>query len=113
MMVLSDIISYERLLWHFEHDQDYIIDETLFYFDDEPEFERTHYIGCIRKYKKPYWAGYCDIKDGAEFLTAQELFTAKIYNGKSIKDRWSHLVLVEIGGISAGEWLEFHEKNTN
>lgn len=75
------------------------VDETVFYFDDDKE-QQEHYIGYIPTYDKPYWAGYCDIDNGTEFKTADELFNAKIYNGKSIKERWSHLILVEIGGLS-------------
>lgn len=56
------------------------------------------------KWFKPYWAGYCDIEDGCEFKTAKELFEAKIYDKRSIKDRWDELVLINIGGISADDW---------
>lgn len=98
-------ITYERLLYCFENDDKYPIDETIFYFDDDPE-EEHHYIGCLRQYEKPYWAGYCDIPDGCEFLTAHELFTAKIYDQQSIKDRWKHLVLVELCGIPAENWVK-------
>lgn len=55
---------------------------------------------------QPYWAGYCDVPDGCEFKTAQELFEAKIYDGKSIKDRWSELVIINFGGISVYDWKE-------
>lgn len=98
-------INYEKLLYFFENDNIYPIDETVFYFDDDPE-KTTHYIGCIRKYKKPYWAGYCDILNGCEFLTAKELFTAKIYDNKSIEERWKNLVITEIGGLSVSDWIE-------
>ena len=47
---------------------------------------------------------YCDIEDGCEFKTAKELFEAKIYDKRSIKDRWDELVLINIGGISADDW---------
>ena len=75
------------------------VDETVFYFNDDKE-QREHYIGYISKYDKPYWAVYCDIDNGVEFKTADELFNAKIYDGKSIKDRWEQIVLTEIGGLS-------------
>ncbi|MEY8428528.1 hypothetical protein AALA00_12595 [Lachnospiraceae bacterium 46-15] len=79
------------------------VDETMFYFRSDPE-EVEHYIGYLSQYDKPYWAGYCDVPDGCEFKTAEELFEAKIYDGKSIKDRWEELVLVNIGGISVDDW---------
>ncbi|MCH5199587.1 MAG: hypothetical protein J1F60_01415 [Oscillospiraceae bacterium] len=100
-------IDYNNLLYFFENDDTYPVDETTFYFDDDPKKE-IHYIGCIREYEKPYWAGYCDISNGCSFLTAKELFTAKIYNRKSIEDRWEHLVLSEIGGIPAPYWIEHY-----
>lgn len=56
----------------------YHIDETCFYFSDDAE-EEVHYIGFIAKYECPYWAGYCDIPNGCEFSTAEELVTAPIY----------------------------------
>ena len=58
-----------------------IMDETYFYFTDEIG-EPEHYIGCLLQYDKPYWVGLCDIPDGMEFLTAEELVNAKIYRGK-------------------------------
>ena len=82
---------------------DYRVDETTFYFRSDPK-EVEHYIGYLSQYEKPYWAGYCDIEDGCEFKTAKELFEAKIYDGQSIKERWSELVFINIGGISVGDW---------
>lgn len=79
------------------------VDETTFYFRSDPE-EVEHYIGYLPQYEKPYWAGYCDIEDGCEFKTAKELFESKIYDRRSIKDRWDELVLINIGGISADDW---------
>ena len=79
------------------------VDETTFYFRSDPE-EVEHYIGYLSQYDKPYWAGYCDVPDGCEFKTAQELFEAKIYDGQSIKERWDELVLLEIGGIRVQDW---------
>ena len=90
--------NYDLLLALFEKG-DARVDETVFYFQSDLD-ESEHYIGYLPEYDKPYWAGYCDIKDGCEFETAKELFEAKIYDGKSIKDRWDELILVEIGGIS-------------
>ena len=36
------------------------IDETCFYFSDDPN-EEEHYLGYLPQYDKPYWVGYCDI----------------------------------------------------
>ena len=44
------------------------------------------------------------LPDGCEFQTAKEFFEAKIYDGRSIKDRWSELILTQIGGINVDDW---------
>ena len=72
------------------------IDETTFYFSDDPD-ETERYLGFLPQYEQPYWVGYCDIPDGAEFYTAEELLNAKIYNGKSIKERWSTVCFITLG----------------
>ncbi len=102
---MNDIITYDQLLYAFEHDDIFSIDETVIYFTDEDESRDVHFIGCIRQYDKPYWAGLCDIPDGTEFATAEELFTAKIYDGMSIKDRWDKAVVEQIGGLPTVDWL--------
>lgn len=83
------------------------VDETVFYFITDKN-EEDHYIGFIPQYDEPYWAGYCDIPGGCSFKTAEELFNAKIYDGKSIKDRWNEIVIYQIGGISAESWPEIY-----
>lgn len=87
-----------------------IMDETCFCFSDEMG-EPEHYIGCLPQYEKPYWAGLCDIPDGTEFLTAEELVNAKIYDGKSLKERWEKVRLIYLGGISAMDYLRMHPGN--
>ena len=101
---MNDILTFEQFLRIFGHDDIFPIDETMFYFADDPS-EEEHYLGCIRDFEKPYWAGYCDIPDGAEFGTAAELLNAPIYDGLSVRDRWQNVVLVDIGGIPAEVWL--------
>ena len=80
-------------------------DETVFYFKNDIN-EVEHYIGFLPQYEEPYWAGLCDIENGCSFKTAEELFNAKIYDGKSIKDRWNEVVLLEIASIGIDEWAE-------
>lgn len=108
LMSYEKIYSYELFLKIFENDDVFPVDETLIYFDDELENQQTHYLGCLREYDKPYWVGYCDIPDGGEFFTAKEMLEAKIFDGKSIKDRWEHVVIVNIGGFNYEEWLEMY-----
>ena len=79
------------------------INETCFYFtDDEDEIER--YLGFLPPYDKPYWVGYCDIPDGTEFHTAEELVNAKIYCGKSLKEKWDCVQIISIMGIPFDDW---------
>jgi spore coat polysaccharide biosynthesis predicted glycosyltransferase SpsG len=80
-----------------------LVDEVNFYFKGESE-DIEHYIGCKLQDDEPYWAGLCDIPDGCDFKTAKELFEARIYNGKSIKERWNDLVILDIAGIRADDW---------
>ncbi len=82
-----------------------MIDETCFYFNDDPE-EEEHYLGYLPQYDKPYWVGYCDIPDGTEFSTAEELVNAKIFNGRSLKERWNNVRIISIEGICLESWLE-------
>jgi hypothetical protein len=83
------------------------IDETCFYFSDDPK-EDEHYIGFQSEYEKPYWVGFCDVEDGCEFNTAEELVEAKIFNGKSLKERWPFVRIVNIQGIDLDDWLKRH-----
>lgn len=95
-------ITYEVLLSVFKFGA--FVDETRFYFEDDP-LEEEHYIGYLPEFEKTYWAGYCDIEDGCEFETSEELFEAKIYNGKSLKDRWDTVVLLGIGGLAVEDYF--------
>ena len=81
------------------------IDETNFYFIDDPN-EYDHYLGCIPEYEKPYWIGYCDVPDGCEFFTAEELVNAKVFDGKSLKERWDKVRFVNIYGICLDDWIK-------
>ena len=75
--------SYAEFLRIFEHDDWFLIDETVFYLDYAPDEE--YYLGCLREYEEPYWAGYCDISEGGCFRTASALLNAKIFHGRSVK----------------------------
>lgn len=75
--------------------------------------QNNHYIGYLPEYDKPYWAGYCDIPNGFEFKTAEELFLAKIYDGKSIKDRWNEIAFIQIFGMDIDEWADAFKIKTD
>ncbi len=80
------------------------IDETCFYFVDDPN-RVERFLGYLPQYDMPYWVGYCDIPNGTEFNTADELVNAKIYDGKSLKERWEEVRIISIEGISLESWL--------
>ena len=73
-------------------------DEIVFYFESEG-IDIVHYVGYLEEYDKPYWAGLCDIENGTDFKTLDELLNAKIYAGKSLKDRWNEVVILEVNGV--------------
>jgi len=98
--------SYDEFLAIFKNG--YMVDETSFCFYSDPN---DYYIGYLPEYDKHYWAGYCDIEGGCEFKTADELFNAPIYNGKSIKERWGEITIINIGGIFIDDWFKFVNNN--
>lgn len=81
------------------------IDETHFYFIDDPN-DDDYMLGYLPQYDKPYWAGNCDIPDGAGYYTAEELVNSKIYSGKSLRERWEQVRICGIEGICLDDWLE-------
>lgn len=94
--------DYNKLLKVFEV-YGKIMDETMFVFKNE-NIDAEHYLGFYEDKKESfYWAGYCDIEDGYKCKTAKELFEAKIYDGKSLKDRWDEIEIVTIGGFNVDE----------
>ena len=68
-----------------------------------------YYLGYIAGKDKPYWVGLCDIKDGCEFYTAEELINAKIYNGKSLFECWDNIRILSLEGVPLDEWIEYFE----
>ena len=81
------------------------IDETCFCFSDDPE-KSEHCIGFLPQYETPYWIGDCDIPNGCEYKTVEELVDAKIFDGKSLKERWTSVRILSIFGICLDDWLK-------
>ena len=82
-----------------------LIDETCFYFADDSK-EEEHYIGYIREAEQPYWIGLCDVPNGMCFNTAEELIDAPVFDGQSLKSRWSMVRIASIEGLSLDDWIE-------
>jgi len=102
-----ETLDYELFFLHLKDGVS--IDETCFYFSDDPK-EDEHYIGFQSEYEKPYWVGFCDVPDGCEFDTAEELAEAKIFGGKSLKERWPFVRIVTIQGADPEDWLKNHPR---
>ena len=101
-------LPFEWVLDIFRHCED--IDETIFNFtSDDPDYER--FLGCLTDVRpnKLYWAGYCDLPDGFDAATADELFDAPIYDGKSLKERWGEVNLLAFGWIEPDEYISRHQ----
>ena len=75
--------DYNTVLQKFETAGEFM-DETEFYFTSDHK-KQLHCIGC-------------------EYVTAKEMFEAKIFDKRSINDRWHELVMVNIGGIPADDY---------
>ena len=82
------------------------INETCFYFKDDPN-EVEHYLGYISGQENPYWVGYCDIDGGCDFKNATELVNAQIFNGKTLKERWSNVIICHIEGCGFDDWMKY------
>ena len=80
------------------------VDETSFSFEKDNQ-DLLRYIGYSENDTLPYWAGLCDLPDGRRFQTADELFEAKIYDGKSLKERWDEVTIYSIYSLPLDDWL--------
>ena len=94
---LHDEFSFEAFQMILENDERFGIDGTAFYFDDEPE--KTYYICCDHYYNKPYRITLWDAEVSDKYQTASELLYADVFNGRSLKDRYEHIVIEEIDGV--------------
>ena len=84
------------------------IDETQFYFLDDP-LQADRFLGYLSEFDYPYWIGDCDIEDGCEFKTAEELVNVPVYDGKSLAERWDMVRIMNIEGICLEDWLKMGE----
>ncbi|MBR1558615.1 MAG: hypothetical protein IJ646_00090 [Clostridia bacterium] len=101
-------IPFHYVLDLFRHDAG--IDETTFWFTGEAPGEQ-HYLGCLPEGphpKTPYWAGYCDLAEGFDCATAEDLFDAPIFGGRSLKERWHEVNIHEFGYVPIDEYIRWH-----
>lgn len=91
------------------------MDETeILFLDDEERGEcimgYIPYIMINNREKKwfdnPYWIGTgCDVRDGADFLTAEEMLETRVYGGRSIKEAWNNVCVLCLGMIPIEDWF--------
>ncbi len=71
--------------------------------DDPPQTERI-----LEKLNEEYSVGLCDIPIGTTFKTASQLVEAEIFGGKSLRDRWGEIEVIECAALPFHEWAEVH-----
>ena len=75
--------------------------ENSFYVENSDKYCDC-WMGFNKKFSEPYWYGLTpDGKNGYDFKTAEEMFNAKVFDGRSIKDLWRDIYFTSINGISA------------
>lgn len=89
-----------------------MVDEISFVFESDSD-EVLRFIGVSDDEEAPYWVGLSDVPDGRGFKEIDELFNAKIYDGKSLKERWSEVIIYSIAGLSLDDWLTFVEHSVD
>lgn len=89
-----------------------IVDEISFAFESDSG-EAIIFISVSDHVDEPYWLGLSDSPDSKRFKEIDELFKAKIYDGKSLKERWSEVIIYGISGQSLDDWLTFAEHSVD
>ena len=79
--------------------------EACFCFVNESN-DKEHWLGISPGFDKPYWIGYCDVPDGKEYSTAEDLVNDKVFDGKSLKERWEAVQFLSINGENPEDWLK-------
>ena len=100
-------MDYDLFLRCLTEEKDWIDETEILFLDDHERGECIMgYIpeikinGEMRYFDKPYWIGTgCDIENGGEFLTAEELLEAKVYGGRSIAQAWDKVHVLHFGYV--------------
>lgn len=74
------------------------------------ESKELYNLGHLQYKDVPYWAGRCDLKNGFERATANALFYAPFYGGKSLSERWSEIHFVTIGMMPPEDFIRANEQ---
>ncbi|MBQ8512312.1 MAG: hypothetical protein IJ497_06835 [Clostridia bacterium] len=95
-------------------EQPQLLHESGFRFASDPispkqtGYVRERMIGWMDGQEKPYWIGGCDIPNGTEFFTAEELLDAPVFAGKSMRERWDEVIWLELIGLDPVEWMRMY-----
>ncbi len=85
------------------------MDGTAFYFISEQGTGTNRELGCLpegpRTGGQRFWADNCDLPEGFRCETAEQLFDAPIYGGRSLRERWSEVWLYHIGGLYTNDFF--------
>lgn len=99
MICLEKKIPYEIFSQKFSEGKNFF--ENSFYVENSDKYCDC-WMGFNKKFSEPYWYGLTpDGKNGYDFKTAEEMFNAKVFDGRSIKDLWRDIYFISINGISA------------
>ena len=76
-----------------------------FYIEDNDKYDDCR-IGFNDDYDKPYWFGLTpDGNNAYKFKTADEILSAKVFDGKSLKDLWSRVYFYSLNGMDPKDWV--------
>ena len=56
-------------------------------------------------YDRPFWIGDCDIPNGVDFATAEELVNAPVFGGKSMREVWPQMEIDGAAGMPVEAWM--------
>ncbi|QHW36903.1 hypothetical protein GZH82_06020 [Staphylococcus ursi] len=85
------------------------LDNLAFSFKSDNN-DVCYFIGCINGEENPYSEFFSDYSELKTFENVEELFNSNIFNGKSLKERWTEVLIDSINGIQFGDWLtQFNE----
>lgn len=91
---MTEIRQYDYDQFYAELRDAWLMSEWTFYFSDDP-FRKQYLIICHRMRIMPYTIQKLPSGKVFSFNTAEELLTAKLFRGKTIKDKWNQIVFAE------------------
>ncbi|MGT2772455.1 hypothetical protein [Streptococcus marimammalium] len=89
-----------------------IVNEITFAFESDSD-DLLRFIGVSDDVEGFYWLGLSDSPNSKQFKEVDELFNAKIYDGKSLKERWSEVIIYGIADQSLDDWLTFSKHSVD